>query len=44
VLAEKHFPSDVLLGSVAGWMIGHYVIRAHHHFPIYRHHGNQPSL
>ena len=44
VLAEKHFPSDVLLGSVAGWMIGHYVVRAHHHFPIYRHHGNQPSF
>lgn len=43
VLAEKHFPTDVLLGSVAGWMIGHYVVRAHHHLPIYRHHGNQPS-
>ena len=42
VLAEKHFPTDVLLGSAAGWMIGHYVVRAHHHHPIYRHHGNQP--
>lgn len=44
VLAEKHFPTDVLLGSAAGWMIGHYVVRAHHHHPIYRHHGNQPTL
>ncbi|HEV2576640.1 MAG TPA: phosphatase PAP2 family protein [Acidobacteriaceae bacterium] len=43
VLAEKHFPTDVLLGSAAGWMIGHYVVRAHHHHPIYRHHGNQPT-
>ncbi|HZQ44494.1 MAG TPA: phosphatase PAP2 family protein [Acidobacteriaceae bacterium] len=42
VLAEKHFPTDVLLGSAAGWMIGHYVVRAHHCHPIYRHHGNQP--
>ena len=38
VLAERHFPTDVLLGSVAGWMIGHYVVRAHHHHPIYRRH------
>lgn len=44
VLAEKHFPTDVLLGSAAGWMIGHYVVRAHHHHPIYRHHGNQPPV
>ena len=36
VLAEKHFPTDVLLGSAAGWMIGHYVVRAHHHHSIYR--------
>lgn len=38
VLAERHFPTDVLLGSAAGWMIGHYVVRAHHHHPIYRRH------
>lgn len=29
VLAQQHFPSDVLLGSVAGWLIGHYVLRVH---------------
>lgn len=42
VLAEQHFPTDVLLGSAAGWMIGHYVVRAHHHHPIYRHHRPEP--
>jgi hypothetical protein len=35
VLAEQHFPTDVLLGSVGGWLIGHYVVRAHHHTPIF---------
>ena len=30
VLGQQHFPSDVLLGSAAGWLIGHYVYRAHH--------------
>ena len=30
VLAQQHFPSDVLLGSVAGWLIGHYVFKTHH--------------
>lgn len=33
VLAEKHFPTDVLLGGASGWLIGHYVFRAHHHAP-----------
>jgi hypothetical protein len=36
VLAEQHFPTDVLLGSAVGWLIGHYVVRAHHHEPIFR--------
>jgi membrane-associated phospholipid phosphatase len=31
VLGQEHFPSDVLIGSVSGWLIGHYVYRAHHH-------------
>jgi len=43
VLAEKHFPTDVLLGSAAGWIISHYVVRAHHHQPLYRRsHANAP--
>jgi membrane-associated phospholipid phosphatase len=34
VLAEQHFPSDVLIGSATGWLIGHYVYRAHHNFTL----------
>jgi hypothetical protein len=33
VLGQEHFPTDVLVGGVAGWLIGHYVTRKHqlHH-------------
>ncbi len=34
VLAYQHFPSDVLVGSAAGWLIGHYVYRAHHNYTL----------
>lgn len=30
VLGQQHFPSDVLVGSAAGWLIGHYVYRTRH--------------
>ncbi|MGC1422012.1 MAG: phosphatase PAP2 family protein [Terracidiphilus sp.] len=30
VLGQDHFPSDVLVGSAFGWMIGHYVYKKHH--------------
>ncbi len=30
VLGQEHFPTDVLLGSAAGWLVGHYVYRARH--------------
>jgi hypothetical protein len=29
VLGRQHFPSDVLVGSAIGWMIGRYVVRRH---------------
>ncbi len=29
ILGQDHFPSDVLLGSAAGWLIGRYVYRTH---------------
>ena len=29
ILAREHFPSDVLVGSAVGWMIGRYVWRHH---------------
>jgi membrane-associated phospholipid phosphatase len=34
VMGQQHFPSDVLLGAAGGWLIGHYVFRAHHHLPL----------
>lgn len=36
VLGQQHFPSDVLIGSSVGWLIGHYVYRAHHHVPKHK--------
>lgn len=30
VMGQEHFPTDVLVGSAAGWLVGHYVYRAHH--------------
>jgi hypothetical protein len=29
VLGQEHFPTDVLVGSSIGWLIGHYVVRSH---------------
>jgi membrane-associated phospholipid phosphatase len=29
VLGQEHFPTDVLVGGAAGWLIGHYVIEKH---------------
>lgn len=34
VLSEQHFPSDVVVGSVAGWLIGQYVYKAHHNYTL----------
>ena len=30
VAGQQHFPSDVIVGSATGWLIGHYVFRKHH--------------
>lgn len=32
VVGRKHFPSDVLVGSAVGWMIGRYVFHRHSKF------------
>lgn len=32
VLGQEHFPTDVLVGAAAGWLIGHYVLTRHSHF------------
>lgn len=36
VMGREHFPTDVLVGSAAGWLVGHYVARAHrrHHVAV----------
>ncbi len=34
VLSYQHFPSDVLVGSATGWLIGHYVYKAHHNYSL----------
>jgi hypothetical protein len=31
ILGREHFPSDVLVGSAVGWMIGRYVVHRHAH-------------
>ena len=31
ILARQHFPSDVLVGSAVGWLVGRYVFHKHHH-------------
>jgi hypothetical protein len=30
VIAEKHFPSDAVVGAAAGYLIGRYIYNAHH--------------
>ena len=30
VLGQQHFPSDVLVGSAVGWLVGRYVFHKHH--------------
>jgi membrane-associated phospholipid phosphatase len=32
LMGQQHFPSDVLVGSAAGWLVGHYVYKRRHRF------------
>jgi membrane-associated phospholipid phosphatase len=34
VLGQEHFPTDVLVGGAAGWLIGHYVFKKHSVHPL----------
>ena len=36
VLGQDHFPSDVLVGGALGWLIGHNVVKRHHHHSLER--------
>ena len=31
VMGREHFPSDVLVGATAGWLVGRYVVHHHRH-------------
>ncbi len=35
VLGREHFPSDVLIGGAAGWLVGRYVVHRHHHRSVH---------
>lgn len=37
LMGQQHFPSDVLVGSAAGWLVGHYVYKHRHHYESRRH-------
>jgi hypothetical protein len=43
VLGQQHFPSDVLVGSAAGWLVGHYVYKHHHRYEARHGHLNAAS-
>lgn len=32
LMGQQHFPSDVLVGSAAGWLVGHYVYKHRHRY------------
>jgi hypothetical protein len=34
VMGQAHFPTDVLVGSAAGWLVGHYVAKRHHRYGV----------
>jgi len=34
VLGQEHFPSDVMVGSAAGWLVGRYVYHRHHQMQV----------
>lgn len=38
LMGQQHFPSDILVGSAAGWLVGHYVYKHRHRFePAHSH-------
>jgi hypothetical protein len=37
VLGQQHFPADVLVGSVTGWLVGHYVYKHRHRWEAPKH-------
>jgi len=40
LLGQQHFPSDLLVGSAVGWLVGHYVFEHRHRERARRGHGS----
>lgn len=36
LMGQQHFPSDILVGSAAGWLVGHYVYKHRHRWEMKR--------
>lgn len=36
LMGQQHFPSDILVGSAAGWLVGHYVYKHRHRWEFKR--------
>jgi hypothetical protein len=36
LMGQQHFPSDLLVGSAAGWLVGHYVYKHRHRYDLSR--------
>jgi membrane-associated phospholipid phosphatase len=36
LMGQQHFPSDILVGSAAGWLVGHYVYKHRHRYEVAR--------
>jgi PAP2 superfamily len=34
LMGQQHFPSDVVVGSAVGWLVGHYVYKHRHHYRV----------
>lgn len=41
IMGQQHFPSDVLVGSACGWLVGHYVYKHRHRYEA-SHAGRHP--
>src|SRR5579863_1941022 len=37
LMGQQHFPSDILVGSTVGWLVGHYVYKHRHRWEARRH-------
>jgi membrane-associated phospholipid phosphatase len=38
LMGQQHFPSDILVGSTVGWLVGHYVYKHRHRYHVTSYH------